>query len=123
MRKHKQWPKGFIGADTMQTQRRLSTAEKDARFKRLYLTLWLFWQEHYGSANISYAMDGYMPAFVGVDLAHLKGKNSRPELRYSLMNVQLITRVAHSKEHQTGNQVDFRPDAFKEWLKPMDFVV
>lgn len=106
--KKKQFSK-FIEAD--------GYAVKDKKFKLLFWNLWLLWLKN-NSRHITGTMD-IMTYDIG-DLAHLKGKASHPELRYNIGNVQLISRKAHSLEHSTGKQVDYRPKEFVKWIKSIN---
>jgi hypothetical protein len=119
----KKYPEGFLQTTRKQTLEGLSAEERDRRFRALFVVLWLHYQMHIMQRLVSttYAMDKQVYTLDGVDLAHLRAKKANPELRYSLSNVQLITRDAHSREHSGGAQVDYRPDDFKTWIKQLDF--
>ena len=107
--KKKQFSK-FVEADNYKI--------KDKKFKALFVELWEAWQDR-NSKYISNAMDKDTSDIP--DLAHFKGKASHPELRYNIGNVQLISREAHSREHSTGKQIDYRPEDFKDWIKSINY--
>lgn len=99
----------------------LTYSEKDKRFKRLFITLWMYWQTSEGRKTISCAMDEHRSTFIDVDLAHIQGKKSHPERRYNIGNVQLITREGHMEEHSGKGTKDYRPKAFAKWINELNY--
>lgn len=96
-------------------------SEKDKRFKRLFVFLWMAWRKESHFECVKAMDNNQYLSFGEINLAHIQGKKSHPELRWNLSNVQLISFERHEEEHRKGNQVDYRPVDFVKWINSLNF--